>query len=484
MIQYTIQQLTTNSEGQTFDRKSIRIAPKDLAIIMVALANADGGTIAIGIDDNGMLEGVDEHTQHVNEILRVPFDYCQPTIKVETERLAFLHEDGKADHILLMHVAQSQKVHANQKDEVYYRVGDKSKKLTFDERLQLLYDKGEVVYESKPVFGASLKDIDLQLVKRYTDLIGYSKSPMEYLEENHHMIVKNGEDYKVSNAAILLFGKKPQNFFPRAQVRFIKYEGTEALTGAQMNVMKDVIFDGTILDMVKKSIDFVGTQIREHTYLGPDARFVTKAEYPEFVWKELIINAITHRDYSILGTDIQIKMFDDRITVESPGNLPSIVRLDNMRHVHFSRNPLIAQFLKAYKFVREFGEGVDRMYRESVEAGNPEPKYEQVAFMILGTAYSLLYSEEKRMGTQHEERFGKNVTENVAENVTENVTEKREEIILKYLKENPKLSTTELAEKLGVTRMTIHRDIDSLKSVGLLIRVGPDKGGYWKVNEK
>lgn len=420
MTQYTIEQLTTHTEGQTFDRKSIRIAPKDLAVIMVAFANAD----------------------------------------------------GKTDHILLMHVAQSQKVHANQKDEVYYRVGDKSKKLTFDERLQLLYDKGEVVYESKPAFGASLKDVDLQLVKQYTDLIGYSKSPMEYLEENHQMIVKNGEDYKVSNAAVLLFGKKPQNFFPRAQVRFIKYEGTEALTGAQMNVMKDVIFDGTILDMVKKSINFVSTQIREHTYLGPDARFVTKAEYPEFVWKELIINAITHRDYSILGTDIQIKMFDDRITVESPGNLPGLVRLDNMRHMHFSRNPQIAEFLKAHKFVREFGEGVDRMYRELAEAGNPEPKYEKIGFMVMGTAYSSFHAVE-------------NVTEKDKknDNVTDNVTENRLLLILEEMKKNTSITTTDLAQIFHVTRRTIHRDIDLLKQKGRLTRIGPDKGGHWQVNE-
>lgn len=366
-------------ESQTFDRKSIKIAAKDLATIVVAFANADGGTIAIGIADDGELEGIDKHQEHVNELLRVPFDFCQPTVKVSVERLPFFHDNGESDHILLMNVQQSQKVHANQKDEVFYRVGDKSKKLTFDERLQLLYDKGEMVYESKSVFWASLDDLDLQLVQSYCDLIGYTKSPLEYLEQNDKLIVKEGNGYKISSAAILLFGRKPQNFFPRAQVRFIKYQGTEALTGAQMNVMKDVVFDGTILDLVNKSLAFVGTQIREHTYLGHDARFVTKAEYPEFVWKELIINAITHRDYSILGTDIQIKMFDDRISVESPGNLPSIVRLDNMRYVHFSRNPIIAKFLKVHKFVREFGEGVDRMYRELQEAGNPSPKYEQIA---------------------------------------------------------------------------------------------------------
>ena len=75
------------------------------------------------------------------------------------------------------------------------------------------------------------------------------------------------------------------------------------------------------------TIEYVRTQIKEHTYLGPDARFVTEPEYPEFAWKEIIVNAIAHRDYSIKGTDIQIKMFDDHITVESPGTLPGMVRI-------------------------------------------------------------------------------------------------------------------------------------------------------------
>ncbi len=487
----TVEALATRPESQTFDRKSIKIAAKDLATIVVAFANADGGTIAVGVADNGELEGIDKHTDHLNELLRVPFDFCRPSVKVSVEKLSFTRDNGESDHILLMNVQQSQKVHANQKDEVFYRVGDKSKKLTFDERLQLLYDKGEMAYENKAVFGASVEDLDMTLVQSYCDLIGYTKSPLEYLEQNDKLIVKEKGGYKISTAAILLFGKKPQNFFPRAQVRFIKYQGTEALTGAQMNVMKDVIFDGTILEMVNKSIDFVGTQVREHTYLGPDARFVTKAEYPEFVWKELIINAITHRDYSILGTDIQIKMFDDRIAVESPGNLPSIVRLDNMRYVHFSRNPVIAKFLKAHKFVREFGEGIDRMYRELQEAGNPTPKYEQVAFMIVGTAYSLMYEGKGKA----KESLGKETTEKDLQKDLQKDLEKdlekdlqrisvNQKKILELMRSNPYITQEELSREICISAKNIRNNIQKLKTAGLLIRVGPDKGGYWKVTEE
>ena len=204
----------------------------------------------------------------------------------------------------------------------------------------------------------------------------------------------------MSGAAILLFGKEPQQYFKRARVRFIRYEGTEARVGAQMNVVKDKIFEGRILQIVEQSIDFVRDQIKEHTYLGREGKFVTESEYPEFAWKEIIVNAIAHRDYSIKGTDIQIKMFDDHFTVESPGTLPGIVRINNMRQVHFSRNPKIAEVLHEYEYVREYGEGVDRLYNEMKEAGLPSPEYYMKAFMLHATLKNRKYVEHAVDTTQ------------------------------------------------------------------------------------
>ena len=215
--------------------------------------------------------------------------------------------------------------------------------------------------------------------------LGYRKSPEEYLRENKEFISTKGGKEEVSTAAMLLFGKNPKHYFPRARIRFVRYEGTEAKVGAEMNVIKDVVFEGRVLQVIEKALEFVRSQIKERTYLGADTRFVTEPEYPEFAWKELIVNAVAHRDYSIKGTDIQIKMFDDRLTVESPGTLPGIVRLNNMRHVHFSRNPKIAQFLHEYEYVQEFGEGVDRLYEVMETAGLPQPEYRVEAFMLYAT---------------------------------------------------------------------------------------------------
>lgn len=193
----------------------------------------------------------------------------------------------------------------------------------------------------------------------------------------------------------MLFGKNPQLYFPRARVRFIRYEGIRECVGAQMNVIKDVIFEGNILNMLTKAISYLDTQIKEKTYLGADGLFVTEEEYPKFVRQEIIVNAITHRDYSIRGTDIQIKMFDDRIVVESPGRLPGLVKAGNIRHTHFSRNPKIAEFLRDYNFVKEYGEGVDRMCRELEAAGLQSPEYRVNAFMLQATIRNHLASEGK-----------------------------------------------------------------------------------------
>ncbi|MFI3213029.1 MAG: ATP-binding protein [Eubacteriales bacterium] len=385
----TIEEILLLEENQTFDRKSINISPKNLAIPIVAFANADGGDIIIGISDKTKrIEGVDYETKKLNELLRVPFDFCNPTVKVDIEKVTCVDQNGRENHVIVMHIDASPQVHANQADDVFLRVGDKSKLQTFEERLQLNYDRGERYYEDRSVLDATIDDIDMEFVKVYIEKINCGKSPLEYLKENKGFVKEKDGNIQISSAAILLFGNNPQNFFPRARIRFIRYEGTEEKFGVEMNVIKDVIFEGTLLKMINEAIAYLDTQVKEKTYLGLEGTFVTEEEYPKFVRQELIVNAVTHRAYSITGTDIQIKMFDDHIVVESPGKLPGLVRADNIRFTHFSRNPKIAEFLKNYKFVKEFGEGVNRMCNELEQVGLKAPVYYTNAFMLQAVIYN------------------------------------------------------------------------------------------------
>ena len=491
----TIQEITTRKEDQTFDCKSIQIEPKALAIPIVAFANADGGVIAIGVSDKTRkTEGVDQHTEKLNELLRVPLDFCNPSVSITSDLLPCTDKDGNENHILLMHIPASSELHANQADEAYMRVGDKSRKLSFEERIQLMYDKGERYYEDTAVYGATVDDIDMTAVERYTELIGYAKSANQYLHENNGFITTNAKgEEQVSVACILLFGKYPQKFFPRGRTRFIRYKGTEERVGAEMNVIKDVTFEGTILDQVKATIAYLETQVEEHTFLGQHGQFVTNRDYPKFVIQEMVVNACCHRAYNIKGTEIQIKMLDNRLVFESPGRLPGMVKPSNIRHTHFSRNPKIAQFLKAYDYVKEFGEGVDRVCRELEANGTPHLSFHLDDFIL-----KITVSKVAENGNRVSEKVAENskkVAEKVAEankKVTERLIEKAnahgERLtanrikILELMLEDPYISRADLAKNIGISETSIYRNIEVMRG-RYLRRVGPDNGGFWEIIE-
>lgn len=504
----TIEDIKDRPEGQTFDCKSVKIEPKALAVPIVAMANADGGMLAIGISDKTRrIEGIDQHTAHVNELLKVPFSLCIPSVNIKPEYIPCIDSEGKPNHVLLLHIPASATLHANQADEVFMRVGDSSRKLGFEERMSLMYDKGERYFEDTAAYDATIKDIDFNYVQDLLNVIGYTKSPLEYLKENNNFITYKDGKEQISTACILLFGKKPQLFFPRARVRFIRYMGTEEKVGREMNVIKDVTFEGRIIDQIRKIIDYLESQVKEHTYLGEKGVFVTDREYSPFVLQEMTVNSICHRDYSIKGTEIQIKMFDDRLVFETPGKFPGIVRSDNIRHTHFSRNPKIAEFLKAYKYVREFGEGVDRMCKELEAKGLHDPKYILTAFILKSTVYAYNVKELQTSNaikenvtasgnvTVNSDIFtvngqdcivnftvnGRNVTVNVTvknKSVTVKMPQKTKDVLYFLLKE-PELSAELLAEKMDCSSRTIKRHLAVLTKSKILKRIGSDKSGSW-----
>lgn len=160
--------------------------------------------------------------------------------------------------------------------------------------------------------------------------------------------------------------------------------------------------------------------------------------------------------------------------------LPGRVRINNMRTTHFSRNPKIAAFMKEYEFIREFGEGVDRMYRELEEGGWPKPVFKQDDFMLRAS----LKSGHGVDGLQ-------NNSTNQIENQTDNLDalqktlqktlQKQDVSIIMLLLNDPNLTTQKIAEQLQVSRQTIATRIKKLQQEGYVKRIGPDKGGRWEV---
>lgn len=247
--------------------------------------------------------------------------------------------------------------------------------------------------------------------------------------------------------------------------------------------------------MIRDAIAYLDTQIKEKTYLGTEGIFVTEEEYPKFVRQEIIVNAVTHRAYSITGTDIQVKMFDNRIVVESPGKLPGMVIADNIRFTHFSRNPQIAEFLKAYDFVKEYGEGVDRMCKELEAIGQKHPEYYTNAFMLQTVIYNnknltneranpTIYGQNSSLQNEKPELDNKKLEiEKLKATITKQkyFTRTKENLLKVYdsIETNQVFGVPEVKEILGCT-ITASKDImKKLRDMGVVAEVkGRGKGKY------
>ena len=355
----TWEKLQHFAENQYFERKSARIQPKDIAHHISAMANASGGVVAVGIEDSGAITGISDAQENV--LRQVPFDFLKKVPELEVETIT--SEYGTK--VFLFHISPMPDDVIKCKDgEAYLRVADSSRKLNTEQLLELEYSKGIRSYESQVLKDASLDDLDRDLIEEYCKILGLNvSSPLDILKARG-LIKQKGENWEITVAAILLFGKIPTQFLPSARVRFLRYEGTTAGVGAGFNVVKDITIEKPLHRLITEGKQMIASQMREFQQLGKDGKFRKIPEYPEFAWQEGLVNAVTHRDYSISGEYIRVTMYDGRIEFLSPGRLPSIVTVENIQNTRFSRNPLIARVLTDFGWVRELNEGVKRIYTD------------------------------------------------------------------------------------------------------------------------
>lgn len=284
----TLEYMCNEKENQFFDRKSAKKSIKELANHISAFANASGGTLVIGITDNGIVEGFENYKEKFNEILKVSgTDYLKTVPNYQNEILNVINYKGNMDKILLIHINPStDTLIRTVKDEVFLRQGDSSNKLSLEQVKVLEYDRQEISFENQINIRSEIEDIDFDMVQIYKEAIGADNvDSLELLRARKYLIKKNEKEY-LTNSGILLFSKDPSIFFPSARVRIIKFEGIKMETGKNLNIIKEKTFALPLYKAIKESLKFVDTQLREFTHLGDNGEFVTVPEYPKFAWEE------------------------------------------------------------------------------------------------------------------------------------------------------------------------------------------------------
>lgn len=441
-------------EDQWFERKSSRISPRDLANALIGFANADGGIVAIGLHD-GTVEGSMANVRRRNEQTQAAIDYCVPLVRVRRRLVACRNVDGEVDQLLVFEVQSDEFVHANKRDEVYLRVGDENRKLTFAQRQELMYDKGESSYESRPLPEADFDQLDMALVMRYARELD-AEDALRLLRARG--LSTDGKSLTI--AGCLLFAEHPQQHFPEGFIRVIRYRGKERGSGSRQQIVSDKRLEGPIPTQIRRARDRVRSVQPVRRALLRAGTFGDVPLVPEDAWLEGIVNAAVHRSYSVAGDHTRVEVFDDRIEISSPGRFPGLVDLsDPLDAVRFARNPHIARVCADLNFGQELGEGIRRMFEEMRSAGLNDPVYRQTS----GSVELTLLAEP--VDRELDARLPGNARRLVA-----------------ALREADRLSTGEVQELLSVSRPTAQRELGQLKDAGIIEWIGKspqDPRAYW-----
>lgn len=472
----TLEYMQMENENKYFDRKSGQIKASELAPHISAFANADGGTLVIGISDKKrMIKGINSFgDEKINEFINAPKDCCRPMPRYREEFIDVTNDAGLSDRILLLHIEPSiDQVIRTSNDRTYLRIGDKSKEMLGDNLRNLEYAKGSRHFEDEIHPYATLEDLDEDLLNAYKRRIGAGNVDVHQVLSARGFIQKKDGMERLTNAAVLLFSKNILKFNLNCRIRFIRVDGREMQVGAKYNVVKDKSIDEPILRLIDSAKAYITDQLRTFTRQEHGSgRFVEKPEYPEFPWVEGIINAVAHRDYAASGQFIKVSMFDDRLEIESPGRFPNIVTADNISYTRFSRNKIISRVMTEFEWVRELNEGVRKIYSDMADAGLPEPEYIETPNTVRLILRNNIDERMAHRNVRPDEALNEALSDALSE---------IEIAIMQIIRSSPRITQAEIVQRTGYSRAKVQRTMKKLIEKHLIYRKGAKKNGDWLV---
>ena len=450
--------LIYKGENESLEFKESLRLKEEIGQAVSAFSNANGGSILIGVSDEGTIIGIDIGRNTLEELANYIKRNTDPAIFPSVK---ILDADGKK--IIVIEVKDSAEKPVFFKNHAYKRVGKTNQQISSSEIRKLAKESGERVYWDELICKeASLEDIDLEFVKNFF-IPGYEKfskkriigTPEELLEALSCI-----KEDKPTNAGILLFGGKTQDFFRNSYIALARYKGK--VEGVERLDYKE--FFGNIFRQIDECDKYIKEHVAIMSRLLPHK--VEREDIPEYCWfsiRELITNAICHRDYEDQGSKVIAKMFSDRIEFYNPGGLPKGITPENILIRQYSRNPVIANALAKVKYIEELGEGWNKIIDE--HKNHPlKPKLPK----IISDRYSVLVSLHS-VG----EKFEKTATE----------LNERQKRAIGYLRHNERITNKEYQEINETTKKTATRDLQELVGLGILIKSGrTGRGVYYSLN--
>lgn len=447
-----VQILVQEGEGLTVEFKE-HFTPR-IDEDIVAFANTKGGVILLGVRDDRTVSGeklTNDMKARINSVAR----NCSPPVQVKIKQL---------QNIIAIEVPQGEEKPYNCSSGYFRRLDGTTQKMTNHELRIMFQEHEKISFEEKTNRSVSWKDISREKIRNF--LKEADISIRKIIPQNILTSLSLVQKGRITNAGALMFASRVDKFIPHAESIFAAFKGTDKTNIYDRNDVKD-----DLLIQFNEAVAF----LKKHLNVRSEIRGFDRSdiyEIPLDALREAVVNAIVHRNYTINGTSIYVRIFDDRVEIENPGGLPNGITKRDFAKSSVRRNPLIADLFNRMGKVERMGSGIDRMRNLMRDAGLKEPVFEMDEFFRVtfyrDPRYSLKADSFEKVRATSEKTRG-------------NTREKTREKIIRSLKANPEITMERLAEIVGISSKGVEWQINKLKEDGVIRRIGPAKGGHWEI---
>ena len=385
-------ELLQNGENSGVEFKRDDVSPERLAARITALLNLEGGYVLLGVEDDGSISGLTRESNKAEEwVMQIARDHIDPAFIPYWEPFAV---EDKLIGIISLHANAPDKPYKAKRGSAwvtYIRAGTTTRLATREEEERLYQQAGRLIFGLKPVPGTTLESFDKRRLHDYFVRVVETDTPPFGDVEQWERLLQN-MDFATSAAGhiastvdgLLLFGQKPGRFLPQSGIRALCYPGDEPDYAARadeyikgplvsLSTSTGLVFEPGLVD---SGWDFVRRNTTPTAWLERAQRY-QRWEYPESVVRELLVNALVHRDYSISGTDVTLTIYSNRLEIESPGRLPNTVTIEGMKSgLRYARNQTLVNVMRDYGYVEGRGMGVRKKVLPGMQAHNgTEPEF-------------------------------------------------------------------------------------------------------------
>lgn len=433
--------------------------PKSWLKSVSAFANGLGGSLFLGIDDDGSVKGVAD-VQHVCEIISAKIrDYMDPLPEIEM----IPHKNDEGLNILQL------KVNPGNYTPYYYvgdgqrvafvRVGDESIPATAEHMVRLVLKGSNKTYDS-------LVTDYRQDDNTFIILANEFKKRTEYDWDKKYLLsfgLVTGNGY-LTNAGALFSDDCP---LCQSRLYCTRWAGKD-----KSDAINDAEFTGNVIMLLRESMNFVKSNTRKGWEKLPNGR-KNKPEYAERAVLEAMVNHFIHRDYTVIGGEVHLDIYDDRLTVTSPGGMYNGQIIQNLDIANVSserRNPILANVMAQLDYMEKRGSGLTRICNETkaLDGYKDElkPQFNSSSVQFQTIIYASIDAT--------------NVGDDVGD-VSEIKLTERQKKIVNLIIQQPSVTAKHMSETLSVSSRTVERELSTLKDKGVLIREGKDNDGVWLV---